>query len=109
MVPQRTLDRYALEVLGHGRASRRGPVPVADCGPGAELQADFGGMGLPEDLATERRRVTQAPILTAVVFAAHVRVPDVPPAPGYGDRRGSRRRERSSAVIPGVCGRCAKP
>jgi len=71
VVPQRTLHRYALEVLGYGRASRRGTVPVADCEPGAELQADFGKMGLLEDPGTGRRRVTHALILTAV-YSRHM-------------------------------------
>ena len=71
VVPQRTLHRYALEVLGYGRASRQGTVPVADCEPGAELQADFGRMGLLDDPATGRRRVTHALILTAV-YSRHM-------------------------------------
>jgi hypothetical protein len=71
VVPQRTLHRYALEVLGHGRASRQGTVLVADCEPGAELQADFGRMGLLDDPATGRRRVTHALILTAV-YSRHM-------------------------------------
>ena len=71
VVPQRTLHRYALEVLGYGRVSRQGTVPVADCEPGAELQADFGRMGLLEDRATGRRRVTHALILTAV-YSRHM-------------------------------------
>lgn len=41
-VPQRTLHRYALEVLDVGRSARRSTVPVADGEPGAELQVDFG-------------------------------------------------------------------
>jgi Mu transposase, C-terminal domain len=71
VVPQRTLHRYALEVLGYGRASRRVTVPVADCEPGAELQADFARMGLLDDPATGRRRVTHALILTAV-YSRHM-------------------------------------
>jgi transposase len=70
-VPQRTLHRYALEVLGYGRGSRQGTVPVADCEPGAELQADFGRMGLLDDPATGRRRVTHALVLTAV-YSRHM-------------------------------------
>jgi hypothetical protein len=46
VVPERTLHRYALQVLGHGRSPSRGTVPVADCEPGAECQVDFGKMGL---------------------------------------------------------------
>jgi transposase len=67
VVPQRTLHRYALEVLGVGRASRAAAtVRVADCEPGAECQADVGKMGLLEDPDTGRRRVAHALIVTAV-------------------------------------------
>jgi len=65
-VPERTLHRYALEVLGVGRSSRRSTVPVADCEPGAECQVDFGRMGLVPDPATGRNRVCWALIFTAV-------------------------------------------
>ena len=66
-VPQRTLHRYALEELGVGRsARRRSTVPVADGEPGAELQVDFGRMGLIFDSVTGRRRVCWALIFTAV-------------------------------------------
>ena len=66
-LPQRTLHRYALEELGVGRsARRRSTVPVADGEPGAELQVDFGKMGLIFDSVTGRRRVCWALILTAV-------------------------------------------
>src|SRR5215469_975251 len=60
VVPQRTLHRYALEVLGHGRASRAVTVRVADCEPGTECQADFGRMGLLDDPQAGRRRVVHA-------------------------------------------------
>jgi transposase len=67
VVPQRTLHRYALEVLEHGRAGRRGvTVRVADCEPGAECQVDFGKMGLLTDPGTGHRRVVHALIFTAV-------------------------------------------
>jgi transposase len=66
IVPQRTLHRYALEVLGVGRSARRSTVPVADGEPGAELQVDFGKMGLIFDPVTGRRRVCWALIFTAV-------------------------------------------
>jgi transposase len=66
VVPQRTLHRYALEVLGHGRASRAATVRVADCAPGAECQADFGRMGLLDGPPGGRRRVVHALIFTAV-------------------------------------------
>jgi hypothetical protein len=57
VVPERTLHRYALEVLGHGRAAT---ARVADCEPGAECQADFGKMGLLPVPPGERRRAVHA-------------------------------------------------
>jgi hypothetical protein len=67
VVPQRTLHRYALEVLEHSRAGRRGvTVRVADGEPGAECQVDFGRMGLLADPAAGHRRVVQALVFTAV-------------------------------------------
>jgi transposase len=65
VVPQRTLHRYALEVLGVGRSARTTTVRVADGEPGSELQVDFGKMGLVPDPATGRRRVVWALIFTA--------------------------------------------
>ncbi|HSH58212.1 MAG TPA: IS21 family transposase [Acidimicrobiales bacterium] len=64
-VPQRTLHRYALEVLGVGRSARTTTVRVADGEPGSELQVDFGKMGLVFDSETGRRRVCWALIFTA--------------------------------------------
>src|ERR1019366_1821071 len=49
VVPERTLHRYALEVLGVSCANRRTTVRDADGDPGAELQVDFGRMGLLPD------------------------------------------------------------
>ncbi len=66
VVPERTLHRYALQVLGHGRGAGRATVRVADCEPGAECQVDFGRMGLLDDPGTGRRRVVHALIFTAV-------------------------------------------
>jgi len=65
IVPERTLHRYALEVLGHGRG-RKTTVRVADGEPGAECQVDFGKMGLLPDPEAGRRRVVHALIFTAV-------------------------------------------
>jgi transposase len=65
VVAQRTLHRYALEVLGVGRSARSVTVRVADCEPGAECQIDFGKMGLIADPATGHRRVVWALIFTA--------------------------------------------
>ena len=66
VVPERTLHRYALEVLGVGRSARTTTVRVADCEPGSELQVDFGKMGLIADPATGKDRVVWALIFTAV-------------------------------------------
>jgi hypothetical protein len=66
VVPERTLHRYALEVLGVGRSARGTTVRVADGEPGSELQVDFGKMGLIPDPASGRRRVAHALIFTAV-------------------------------------------
>lgn len=65
VVPERTLHRYALEVLGVGRSARTTTVRVADGEPGGELQVDFGRMGLVPDPETGRSRVCQALIFTA--------------------------------------------
>ncbi|MHB1931101.1 MAG: IS21 family transposase [Acidimicrobiales bacterium] len=70
VVPERTLHRYAAEVLGVGRSARGTTVRVADGDPGVELQVDFGKMGLIDDPVTGRRRVVQALIFTAV-FSRH--------------------------------------
>ena len=65
VVPERTLHRYALEVLGHGRSGAKSTVRVADGEPGAECQVDFGKMGLLADPQSGRRRVVHALIFTA--------------------------------------------
>ena len=69
VVPERTLHRYALEVLDH----RRGPGPtvrVADGRPGDECQVDFGRMGSLFDPVAERNRAAHALIFTAC-FSRH--------------------------------------
>jgi hypothetical protein len=66
VVPERTLHRYALEVLGVGRSARRSTVRITDGEPGSELQVDFGKMGLIDDPESGHRRVCQALIFTAV-------------------------------------------
>jgi len=70
VVPERTLHRYALDVLGVGRSARGTTVRVADGEPGQELQIDFGKMGLIDDPDSGRRRVVQALIFTAC-FSRH--------------------------------------
>jgi hypothetical protein len=66
VVPERTVHRYALEVLGVARSARATTVRVADGEPGSELQVDFGRMGLVADPVSGRRRVCWALIFTAV-------------------------------------------
>jgi transposase len=70
VVPERTVQRYALVVLGVGRSAKGTTVRVADGEPGVEVQIDFGKMGLIPDPETGRRRVCQALIFTAV-FSRH--------------------------------------
>ena len=65
VVPERTLHRYALEVLGVGRSARTTTVRVVDGEPGSELQVDFGRIGLVADPDSGRRRVVYALIFTA--------------------------------------------
>ena len=65
VVPQRTLHRYALDVLEVGRSARGTTVRVADGEPGSECQIDFGRMGLVAEGASGRRRVAWALIVTA--------------------------------------------
>jgi transposase len=66
VVPERTVQRYALVVVGVGRSAKGTTVRVADGEPGVEVQIDFGKMGLIPDPDTGRRRVCQALIFTAV-------------------------------------------
>jgi len=68
VVSYRTLHRYATTELEFGR--RRATVPVADGDPGAELQVDFGRLGLIE-IDHGRRRVTKGLIFTAV-YSRHM-------------------------------------
>jgi len=69
VVSYRTLHRYATTELGFGQ--RRTTVRVADCEPGAELQVDFGRLGLLTDAADGRRRVIQGLIFVAV-YSRHM-------------------------------------
>ncbi len=70
VVAQRTLHRYVLEVIGHGRGQGR-TVRVNDGEPGGELQIDYAKMGLINDPVNDRRRVCHALIFTAV-FSRHL-------------------------------------
>jgi transposase len=69
VVSYRTLNRYATTELGFGRP--RATVPVADGEPGAEVQVDFGRLGLLTDVADGRRRVVHGLIFTAV-YSRHM-------------------------------------
>jgi transposase len=69
VVSYRTLNRYATTELGFGR--RQATVPVADCEPGAEVQVDFGRLGMLTDVADGRRRVVHGLIFTAV-YSRHM-------------------------------------
>ena len=69
VVSYRTLHRYATTELEFGR--RRNTVRVADCEPGAEVQVDFGRLGLLTDTADGRRRVVHGLIFTAV-YSRHL-------------------------------------
>ncbi len=65
VVPERTVQRYALKVLGVGRSARSSTLRLADGEPGSELQVDFGKMGLVPDPASGRKKVCWALIFTA--------------------------------------------
>jgi transposase len=69
VVSYRTLHRYATNELDFGR--RQATVPVADCEPGAEVQVDFGRLGLLTDACDGRCRVVHGLIFTAV-YSRHV-------------------------------------
>jgi transposase len=69
VVSYRTLNRYATTELDFGR--RQATVPVADCEPGAEVQVDFGRLGLLTDTGDGRRRVVHGLIFTAV-YSRHM-------------------------------------
>jgi transposase len=64
-VPYPTLHRYAVAELGFGRTAAT--IPVADCGPGEELQLDTGWMTLLTPDATGKRRRIRAWIFTPVL------------------------------------------
>ncbi len=65
IVPYRTLHRFAVGECGFGRT--RATVRLADGEPGAEVQVDFGRMGLVPDPRSERRRVAHGLVFTPVV------------------------------------------
>jgi transposase len=63
-LPYATLRRFAIVACGFGRTAPT--VPVADCGPGEEVQVDTGWMTLLAPDAHGRRRRFRAWIFTAV-------------------------------------------
>jgi transposase len=69
VVPYRTLHRFCVQCCGYGRSAQT--VRVADGQPGAELQLDFGRMGLLVEPDMGRRRLVHALIFTAV-FSRHM-------------------------------------
>ena len=69
VVSYRTLHRYAVTELEFGQ--RQTTVRVADGEPGAELQVDFGRLGVLTDAEDGRRRVVQGLIFTAV-YSRHM-------------------------------------
>ncbi|MFF0496374.1 IS21 family transposase [Nocardia aobensis] len=68
VVSYRTLNRYATTELGFGK--RRTTVRVTDCEPGAEVQVDFGRLGLLTDVEGHGR-VVKGLIFTAV-YSRHM-------------------------------------
>jgi transposase len=69
VVSYRTLHRYATTELGFGQ--RKTTVRVADCEPGAEVQVDFGRLGMLTEVVDGRRRVVHGLIFTAV-YSRHM-------------------------------------
>src|SRR5690606_24556479 len=69
VVAERTLHRYVAEHFG-GSCSPGSTVPIADCGPGEELQMDWAKLGLLLDAETGRRRTVWALLFTSV-FSRH--------------------------------------
>jgi transposase len=63
-VPYQTLHRFAHTELDFGKSAPT--LPVADCGPGEEVQLDTGWMTLLEPDVTGRRRRFRAWIFTSV-------------------------------------------
>jgi len=69
VVSYRTLHRYASTELEFGQ--RQSTVRVADGEPGAEVQVDFGRLGMLTDASDGRRRVVHGLIFTAV-YSRHM-------------------------------------
>jgi transposase len=69
VVPYRTLHRFCVQCCGFGQSNET--VRVADGEPGAELQIDFGKMGMLYDPGAGRKRTVQALIFTAA-YSRHM-------------------------------------
>ncbi len=65
VVAERTLHRYVAEHFGSS-LSATSTVPLADCGPGEELQMDWAKLGLVCDAESGRRRTVWALLFTSV-------------------------------------------
>jgi transposase len=66
VVPYRTLVSFCEQCCGFVGRGQQNTVRVLDGDPGVECQVDFGGLGKLLDAASQRRRVVQALVFTAV-------------------------------------------
>ena len=97
LVSDATLRRFAAAELGCGKAALT--IPVADCGPGKEIQLDTGWMTLLEPDEYGKRRRFRAWIFTAVRVALSLRLSRVP---GDDRRRAIEACEAAWAFYGGV-------
>ena len=70
VVSYRTLHRYASTELGFGQ--RQSTVRVADGEPGAEVQVDFGRLGMLTDESDGRRRRLVHGLIFTAVYSRHM-------------------------------------
>jgi transposase len=70
VVSYRTLHRYATTELGFGQ--RQSTVRVADGEPGAEVQVDFGRLGMLTDESDGRRRRVVHGLIFTAVYSRHM-------------------------------------
>jgi transposase len=70
VVSYRTLHRYATLELGFGQ--RQSTVRVADGEPGAEVQVDFGRLGMLTDESDGRRRRVVHGLIFTAVYSRHM-------------------------------------
>jgi hypothetical protein len=85
LVPYRTLHRFCTERCRFGRGDTT-TVRVADGAPRVECQIDFARMGLVDDRAPAGGSGLCVDLHRGLL-PAHVRVVDLLPDPGRGDRR----------------------